>query len=285
MAEFRIGCAVWSYRGWLGNFFPAGSSAQDLLRLYGDRLRTVEGNTTFYAVPSEVTVNRWRIQTPKDFRFCLKFPRTVTHQGLLVPQLSAAQEFMDRVAPLGDRLGCIFAQLPPSYSPAQFDDLKNFFQALTNTGIQLALEVRHLDWFKEPHSLALATWLESQNITKVLLDTRPIYNCPDNPQAKSQRKKPNVPLQQISTSQQAIVRFISHPNFDYSEPYLSAWVEQIAQWLSDNKEIYFFVHCPIEDHSPAIAKKFQQKLEQAQLPVPSLPWQDLPSEPQQLSLF
>ncbi|AFY38804.1 protein of unknown function DUF72 [[Leptolyngbya] sp. PCC 7376] len=285
MSEFRIGCAVWSYRGWLGTFFPVGSSSQDFLRLYGDRLRTVEGNTTFYAVPSEITVSRWRVKTPKDFRFCLKFPRTVTHQGLLVPQLKIAKEFLERVKPLGDRLGCVFAQLPPSYSPAQFTDLQTFFHELANFGVQFGLETRHLHWFQEPHNTNLINWLTTENITKVLLDTRSIYNCPDNPQANSKRRKPNVPLYPVSTSNQVIIRFISHPTYSYSEPYLDMWVKQLKQWLDEDKQIYFFVHCPIEDYSPAIAKKFQHKLEAAQLQIPPLPWQKLPAEPQQLNLF
>ena len=126
MGNFRLGCAVWSFRGWLGDFYPTGSQSNIFLKLYGDRLKAVEGNTTFYSVPSEETVKRWRDQTPEDFRFCLKFPQTVTHQGLLCPQLAQAEAFVERVKPLGDRLGCIFAQLPPSYSPNQFSDLKNF---------------------------------------------------------------------------------------------------------------------------------------------------------------
>ena len=49
MAHFYLGCAVWGYKDWLGELFPAGSKNADFLALYSRRLTTVEGNTTFYA--------------------------------------------------------------------------------------------------------------------------------------------------------------------------------------------------------------------------------------------
>ena len=285
MATFRMGCAVWSYRGWLGDFFPTGTGSQNFLKLYGDRLHAVEGNTTFYAVPSVDTVKRWRDQTPENFRFCLKFPRPVTHDGLLMPRLNDAKAFLERVSSLGDRLGCVFTQLPPNYSPAQAEDLQDFLSSLNDLGIQLGVETRHLRWFNDDAAQKLTAWLTANNITKVLLDTRPIYNCSDNPQAQSQRKKPNVPLQAVSTSHQVIVRFISHPDAQYTDPYLDSWIPQLKQWIEAGKEIYFFVHCPIEDYSPAITKRFQTKLEAAQLTIPPLPWNEIPPEPEQLTLF
>lgn len=285
MQEFRLGCAVWSYRGWLGNFYPAGSSAKDWLRLYGDRLHAVEGNTTFYAVPSVETVQRWREQTPPEFRFCLKFPQTVTHQGLLQARLEDARAFMERVQPLGDRLSCIFAQLPPNYSPAYLSDLHHFLNELTPLGIPLGVEVRHLDWFQTAHHQALTALLTQYQASTVLLDTRPIYNCSDDPQAQSQRRKPKVPLIPTVTNQTAIVRFISHPQRELNAPYFEQWVEQINQWWTNGLSIHFFMHCPIEDHSPDHARHFQELLQAAQVPTPPLPWQNLTPEPQQLSLF
>ncbi|MGK7947197.1 MAG: DUF72 domain-containing protein, partial [Microcystaceae cyanobacterium] len=47
---FYLGCAVWSYEGWLGSFYPTKTPKKDFLSLYSQRLTAVEGNTTFYAV-------------------------------------------------------------------------------------------------------------------------------------------------------------------------------------------------------------------------------------------
>ncbi|NEQ55712.1 MAG: DUF72 domain-containing protein, partial [Leptolyngbya sp. SIO3F4] len=63
MVNFRIGCAVWAYKDWLGDFYPTGSRTSDFLWLYGQRMTCVEGNTTFYSIPSPEIVQRWASNT------------------------------------------------------------------------------------------------------------------------------------------------------------------------------------------------------------------------------
>lgn len=285
---FRIGCAIWAYKDWVGGLYPNGSRPADFLRLYGQRFTTVEGNTTFYSTPDEQTVKRWAADTPAGFHFCPKLPRDVSHQGLLAPRLPAAIAFLDRMAHLGDRLGPIFLQLPPSYSPAQQDDLRAFLAGWPHDRAQLAVEVRHLDWFREANTIELTYLLADYNTSRVLLDTRPIYDCPDDPQIESERKKPRVPLHKTLTTDTALIRYISHPSLDFNESYFQDWARQITAWLQANKRVYLFIHCPVEEHSPRNARQFQYWLEQAGAPVPPLPWDAIaqpPEEPQQLSLF
>ena len=59
MPQIYIGCAVWGYKDWIGDLFPKGSKNADFLSLYSRRLTTVEGNTTFYAIPKPEVVQRW----------------------------------------------------------------------------------------------------------------------------------------------------------------------------------------------------------------------------------
>jgi len=96
------------------------------LRLYSQRFTAVEGNTTFYAIPDQDTVKRWAAETPADFRFCLKLPRSLTHNGLLQPSLTGALKFLEQMQGLGDKIGVVFAQLPPHYDPKLFPDLVAF---------------------------------------------------------------------------------------------------------------------------------------------------------------
>jgi uncharacterized protein YecE (DUF72 family) len=282
---FYLGCAVWSYKGWVGEFYPPKSQNKDFLSLYSQRFNTVEGNTTFYAVPDGETVQRWRQETSSEFKFVPKLPRAITHHGLLTPYLTDALIFIERMQGLGDKLGPIFAQLPPNYSPVYLEDLTNFLQFLSDYDVSLALEVRHLDWFQEPYKSQLNNCLKNLSVGRVLLDTRPIYNCPDDPQLSIERKKPEVPLQADLTAKFTLVRFISHPDRPYNQTYLQAWVKQIGQWLKKDADIYFFVHCPIEEYSPLTARYFQELLESQKIPVPQLPWQRLQLPPEQLSLF
>jgi len=283
--NFFLGCAVWAYKGWLGDFFPAGSRAADFLRLYSQRLTAVEINATFYGVPSRDTVTRWAAETPPGFQFCPKLPRDLTHTGLLQPSIPGALQFGQLMQGLGDRLGPIFAQLPPQYGPTMINDLSAFLSAWPRHEIPLAVEVRHPDWFCEPHAHALISLLENLGVGRVLLDTRPIYEGPDDPQIGIERRKPKLPLQPTVTAPFSLVRFISHPQRESNNSFIEKWLAYIEQWLSQGTRIYFFVHCPIEEHSPGTARYFQQRLEQRKIPIPSLPWDSIKSAPTQLSLF
>ncbi|NET35740.1 MAG: DUF72 domain-containing protein [Cyanothece sp. SIO1E1] len=287
---FSIGCAVWAYRSWVGSLFPPGSRTSEFLNLYSHRFSAVEGNTTFYSIPSSDQIDRWVTDTPSYFKFCLKLPRSITHQGLLQPSVPALFKFLDQMQGLETRLGPLFAQLPPSYDPASFQDLKTFLQAWPHNRAALALEVRHQDWFREPHASRLNSLLIDLGVGRVLLDTRPIYECPDDPQVNSERRKPKLPLKPTVTAPFSLIRYISHPELYRNQIYLEAWAVQISQWLDQGTEIYFFVHCPMEVRSPAIARHFQhclelQSLESQNSFIPPLPWNQLASPPLQLNLF
>jgi uncharacterized protein YecE (DUF72 family) len=283
--NFFIGCAVWAYKGWVGELYPQGTRATEFLHLYSRRFTTVEGNTTFYAVPSPETVTRWASETPSDFEFCLKLPRDITHNGLLQPAIPDALEFLERMQPLGKHLGPIFAQLPPSYSPELIDDLTQFLEAWPRKTAPLAVEVRHRDWFTEPYTSNLTEILEDLGVGRVLLDSRPIYTGEEDPQLNSERRKPKVPLQLSVTAPFSLIRFISHPQLSENQPFMAEWVQHIQQWLQTGKRIYFFVHCPLEERSPGNARYFQQLLEQNHVAVPPLPWNNLEHPPNQLSLW
>jgi uncharacterized protein YecE (DUF72 family) len=297
---FQLGLAIWGYQGWLGNLFPSGSRSRDFLALYSRRFYCVEGNTTFYAIPDVPTLQRWIAQTPPMFRLCPKLPKAVTHSGRLWPQLPAALQFLSRMQILENRLGPFLLQLPPRYGPSQLDDLNQFLQGWTAAApeYELALEVRHIDWFQPHRALQLTAILEDLGVGRVLLDSRPIYAGAASPRLEqlpeSQReKKPHVPLQPCITSEFAFVRYISHPEPERNSIYLAEWVTQVAAWLQQGKRIYFFVHCPIEAQSPTIARQFQALLEVAGVAVPPLPWNQLPPDglaqkncdPEQLRLF
>ena len=290
--NFAIGLAIWGYKNWVGDLFPAKTRAQDFLNCYAKRFSVVEGNTTFYAIPSPETVDRWRQETEPGFQFFPKLPKTVTHQGRLMPYLPQAFQFLSLMQRLGDRLGGLFLQLPPSYSPANFADLDLFLSSWRSaTQVPLFLEVRHLQWFEDHDRDRLNQRLTQYQVDRVLLDTRPIHNADDNPQQYSTNKKPNVPVQPIVTANTAFVRYISHPIRDRNTEYLNQWVNQVRVWLQSGKNVYFFVHCPLEDNSPQHAQYFQELLERSSVPVPPLPWNTLlentpPSEElTQLGLF
>ncbi|MEM9818192.1 MAG: DUF72 domain-containing protein, partial [Cyanobacteria bacterium P01_D01_bin.6] len=238
---FYLGCAVWAFKAWVGDFYPAGARSGDFLPLYGDRFTTVEGNTTFYSIPDNTTVDRWAAQTPDTFRFCPKIPRLYSHSGALMPHFDHALAFLKTLQRLGPRLGPVFLQLPPSYSPERFTDLRDFLTQWPRDVAPLSVEVRHLAWFESVHAQRLNDTLRQLGVGRVLLDTRTMYDgqadgLPD-PQFASERRKPKLPLQPLITTDFTLVRYISHPDLNFNESYILGWVPHLVEWLSQGKTV------------------------------------------------
>ena len=287
MAQFFLGCAVWGYKDWVGPLFPPGSKSTDFLSLYSRRLTTTEGNTTFYATPAVETVKRWAAETPETFRFCFKLPREVSHEGPLTAQINTTQEFIDRMAPLGERLGPFFLQLPPGYRADKIDDLERWLAAWP-TEYRVAVEVRHLDWYAGPHETALMKLLERYNVGRVVMDVRPLDAGPlpgaDVDLQVARDRKPNVPMHPLRSSNIALVRYIGHPTPELNFPLLDEWAQRVASWLAEGPEVYFFCHCPDERRSPALCREFQHRLERV-ADVPPLPWDEQDGGMRQATLF
>jgi uncharacterized protein YecE (DUF72 family) len=280
-----IGCAVWSYPGWVGEVYPPKTPAKDFLRLYSNYFPAVEGNTTFYAIPDRKTLDRWIAQTPTGFKFCLKFPKAITHQGLLAAQIAPAQAFITQMQELGDRLGVMFVQLPPNYTPDNLADLTTFLTALPCRDVDLAIELRHLDWFKSPHQERLTELLVKLRIGRVILDTRSIYEADPALETVVECKKPRVPLALSLTAPFSIIRYVSHPVRAANQVWLEGWTSQIQTWLERDTQIYMFVHCPIEARSPINARYLHQIFTTAGISLAPLPPNPTVNLPTQLRLF
>jgi uncharacterized protein YecE (DUF72 family) len=67
-----VGTSGYSYKPWLGNFYPERLAAKEMLRFYASRLPSVEINNTFYRLPKESVLQSWSEQVPAEFRFVLK---------------------------------------------------------------------------------------------------------------------------------------------------------------------------------------------------------------------
>ncbi len=283
---FYIGCPMWGYKEWVGTLFPTHTPASDFLQLYSKKLTTVEGNTTFYALPSEETIARWRQETPTTFRFCPKVSRDISHSARLDAQKSATLFFVERMRGLGTRLGPIFLQLPPAFGPDQMAQLQAFL-TFWPTDIQLAVEVRHPDFFKEPYSTTFNALLSQHQIARVIMDTRSIRvgTAEEQQVLQARERKPDLPLQIALTTDFAFVRYIGNPQMEINEPFLAEWAQILGQWLLKGKTVYSFCHCPFEKYSPSICAELYQRVT-AVAPLPALPWPEpQKSEPEQARLF
>ena len=159
---FRIGTAGWSLPRASQHRFAATHPADSHLARYAQHLPGVEINSSFYRPHRRSVYERWAAATPPGFRFSVKLPRSVTHTARLNITKDTApllQAFVDEVAGLGDRLGCLLVQLPPSLAlDAAVAD--GFFASLRtlHAATSIAVEPRHASWFTPEGDALLAHW-------------------------------------------------------------------------------------------------------------------------------
>ncbi|HEY8598055.1 MAG TPA: DUF72 domain-containing protein [Thermomicrobiales bacterium] len=141
----RIGCTGWSIPATGSPHFPGVGSH---LERYAQRFTAVEISSSFYRHHLPRTYARWAATVPADFRFAVKLPRAVTHEARLGPAgLPDLDRFLTEVGQLGDRLGPLLVQLPPSLA-FDADRAASFFAALAaRTDATVACEPRHPSWF------------------------------------------------------------------------------------------------------------------------------------------
>jgi uncharacterized protein YecE (DUF72 family) len=147
-AKILLGTQGWNYDGWVGPFYPRGTSKQDMLRSYSRIFNTVEIDSTFYAIPAQSSIRAWASRTPADFIFSLKLPSEITHKNRLKDSRDCLLQFVERVRPLGEKLGCVLIQLPPDFSPAERKSLNAFLELLPKD-IKFAVEFRDRKWITE----------------------------------------------------------------------------------------------------------------------------------------
>jgi uncharacterized protein YecE (DUF72 family) len=273
-----IGCPIWANKSWVGSLYPEGTKPSDYLRIYAQQLTTVEGNTTFYAVPALATVQHWAEETPESFRFCPKLPRTISHAGKLMDHLEESQQFLAVMSQLGKRLGPLFLQLPPRYSPDMLDDLGEFL-ANWPAQAQLAVEVRHLAWFDATNHESLQAMLSKHQIARVIIDTRPIRSLDGDRilqgsvyerMLQARERKPNLPIVSEPTAPFTFLRYIGHPDFEHNAPFLEEWADHLAEWLQQGLDTYVFCHCPDERMDPQLCRQLHLRVS-ARIPIPPLP--------------
>ena len=235
LAETKLGCSGWSYKEWVGVFYPDGKVGK--LSFYSKVFDTVEIDSTFYAYPSRGLVHGWARVPKQGFTFAAKLPKLITHGKLLSLQEGAEEDlhrFLDLMKPLKDagQLGPLLIQLPPSFKhdPSRLED---FFTTLPRDQA-FACEFRHPSW------LASDTWmiLEKYGVAAVVVD------------------EPLLPPDVRVTADFAFIRWHgrgSRPwyNYRYSADELKPWVKKVEEVEKQAKVVYGYFNNHFQGYAVA----------------------------------
>lgn len=235
-----IGCAKWNRQD-LKNFYPRGT--KDELKYYSSQFNSIELNASFYRMFPAEQFQTWHDKTDGDFKFFPKVPRLISHLKRLNETEELVRDFAANLAPLKEKLGMVFLQMPENFMPKFMDRLPVFFESWPKD-IPLAFEVRHTTWHNDK-SVAdeLNSILMQYNISNIITDSAGRRDL----------------LHMRLTTDSAFIRYngANHPS-DYSR--LDDWLERLEKWHKEGlKNCYFFVHQNVEEASPLLSAYFIER--------------------------
>jgi uncharacterized protein YecE (DUF72 family) len=238
VVEYRIGCSGWSYRHWRDRFYPHGLPQRRWFEFYGARFDTVELNTTFYRLPAETAVRRWRDEAPEGFRFAAKASRYITHFKRLKDSEASLARFFGRLEVLGGLLGPVLYQLPPQME-RDTARLGSFLDILPK-GHPAAFEFRDNSWW----TADVYDLLRKHGAAFVAYDMGGV----------------STPL--VATSDTVYVR-LHGPGEQYASGYtdrqLQAWLRNIDD-LPGVKTAWVYFNNDLEGHAPRNAERMKGRL-------------------------
>ena len=165
-SKLHIGTSGWSYRDWLGPFYPPTLKQTDFLKFYSTTYSTVEIDSTFYAIPRARSIENWFNKTPDNFIFSLKAPKIITHEKQLENCQEDWDRFIETAGLLQHKLAVIVLQFDNKFTaPAFYKKLKIFLEQQRHP-VKLAVEIRHKSW----HNQDFYNLLQNNNVALVLND-------------------------------------------------------------------------------------------------------------------
>jgi uncharacterized protein YecE (DUF72 family) len=235
-----VGTSGFDYSDWRGPFYPCHIQSSERLAFYAEHYDTVELNVTFYRMPAARAFRGWRDAVPDGFVFAVKASRYLTHIKRLQDPQASVDYLMERASILGDRLGPILLQLPPTLEI----DLERLDRTLEAFGdrVRVAVEPRHKSWFVSE----LCDVLREHDAAFVLAD----------------RRGPITPL--WSTSGWFYLRMHEGravPRSCYGDRALRSWVERLQALPGRPRDGYVYFNNDHRACAVANARTFERLLD------------------------
>ena len=233
-----LGTSGFSYKDWVGPFYPQGMPSKDWLLFYSQEFNCCEINSTYYAIPMAKNMEAMAKKTGEGFLFSVKANKEMTHEYKGNVEISKA--FRDALQPLIEqkKLGCVLAQFPYSYKYSAKSS--SFIELMKEqlAGAPMVAEFRNAGWFKRD----VFDWLKHIDVG---------FCCVDEP------RLPNLmPPVAEATSSVAYVRFHGrnkekwweHENayerydYTYSPEELGEWAPKIKKLNESAERTFLFAN-------------------------------------------
>lgn len=261
-----LGSCSFTAEGWNKTFYPPGLKSSGYLGYYSEQFKTVEVDSTFYRIPAERTVRGWFAQTPDDFTFASKVPRSITHEACMVDCDSELNAFVQVMSLLQQKLGPLLFQFPYFNKKAFlrpqefFERLRDFLPKLPQ-GFQFAVEIRNTAWVG-PELLDL---LRKYKVALSLID-HPWMARPTELMRKDDVVTADFVYVRMLGDRYAIEEVTKSWDkavLDRSRE-LGEWAAVVDGLLSRGLKVYTYVNNHFAGHSPETMRQFLAMLREKQ---------------------
>ncbi|MBN1406388.1 MAG: DUF72 domain-containing protein [Calditrichaceae bacterium] len=248
MSVIHLGTSGWSYKDWLGVFYPDLTKQADYLPFYAKKFDSVEVDSTFYAIPRKTTVQNWYDKTPDTFTFSLKVPQIITHEKRLNNCESEWNQFVQTAQLLKHKLGPIVLQFDYKFQFNEHFFLLNEFLKIYNfKDIKLCVEIRNKDW----HNLDFYDLLRKHNVALVLND---LYYMPRIIELTS-----DFVYVRLLGNRKQIPDDFSHVRVKRDMD-LDWWADWIHKFIEKELDVWVYSNNRYQGHAPATIAELQKRV-------------------------
>lgn len=229
--NFHFGAPVWSDKSYKGTLYPKSTPIKNFLKAYSQQFNSIEVNATRYGTPKSTTIEKWVNETPKDFKFSMKFPQIITHRKDMLEDKAKEhlERFLVALDMLGNKNGVSFAVMANYFKPDKFSTLEAFIKLLPKD-IKCAIELRAPEWFEtsniqdEWHQL-----FKENNIIPVLTDTPGRRDV----------------LHFRIVNKHLFVRFVGGAKSDIDKLRIREWAKKLIMLTKNGiTDVWFYAHVP-----------------------------------------
>jgi uncharacterized protein YecE (DUF72 family) len=250
----RVGTSGYSFKDWIGPFYPAATRPERQLEYYAGVFDCLEVNVTYYRVPDARLLAGMERRTPPGFALVVKLHGDITHRRSRDPAVDAA--FHAAVQPLRDagKMHGLLAQFPFGFRNTA--DNRAFVAGLRERfpDDDVFVEFRRDEWATPP----VFHFLRGLRLGWVSVDEPALPGL--------------VPPLAVATTDVAYVRLHGRNardwyagtggggdryDYSYTEPELREWAAKVKQLAHDRRQTFVFFNNCHGGQAPANARTFQ----------------------------
>ncbi len=237
-----MGCSGWFYWHWKGRFYPEEKGTHQWFAHYRKRFNTVELNAPFYRWPKSANVRQWKRQATRNFKYCVKVNRYITHERRFEGVKTMLNEFYRIAEWLDSHMGCFLFQCPPSFRFTA-GHLKTILRLL-DAQHRNVVEFRHRSWW-------------NKDVFKAFREHDLIF-CSVS--------APRLPDELIKTTNDIYVRMHGSERWyrhEYTRTELHTWADRIRD--SNAETTWAFFNNDFGAHAPRNARQLRLLLKRCNL--------------------